>query len=89
MDLFDINDCLDQIVEGLDEATDVPPDVWMALNILRERLDDIQYRTLLSPMFLNMMQASDLQQQQAMAQPEQSEQPPSESPPQAITVKTP
>jgi hypothetical protein len=59
-DLFDLNDCVEQIIEGLEDADEVPRDVWDALSILRERLDDLQYRTLMSPMFVSMAARADL-----------------------------
>lgn len=53
-DLFDLHDCIDQILEGLDDVDGIPLDVWDGLKTLRDRLDDLQYRTLLTPMFMNM-----------------------------------
>lgn len=53
-DLFDLHDSIDQILEGLDGIPNIPVDVWDGLKTLRDRLDDLQYRTLLTPMFMNM-----------------------------------
>lgn len=51
-DVFDIEDCLDQIMEVvLDEEINCP-DMWIALQLMRERLDDMRERTLVTPQYV-------------------------------------
>lgn len=45
-DLFDVEDCVAMIVDGLMEADNVPPEVWISLELLRTRLDDMAFRSL-------------------------------------------
>jgi len=47
-DLFDMEDGMDQLIDGLMDTDDIPLDVWMALELLRDRLDVVRHRTMLS-----------------------------------------
>jgi len=51
LDIFDLEIVLDNLVDALDKSTSDPL-VWKSVNDIRDILDDLRYRSLVSPSYI-------------------------------------